>query len=454
MLLTKSERRVLPPLTRAILLGILVGGSFLAFRWSTPFGNMTVARGFLLLALIGMGVGVLRLNNIPRSANPVFGTSLVVLLIVIGGLLYSPAPSTGLAVAGNMVEGMLILFATFFLAQRILHGSSSQIRASVLARLPLWGYLPTGLLGLYQAFQLLIGRRPTIPFLQLARLDESTLNSARTAFGSGLNDFNLDRVAAATGDPATYGIFSAATIGYCLWVQRVRLGRAHALHWIVMFLALCGVILSASVSAFLVLGVVLMCNIPDSFRGWRRLVLSGAVAVGALVVIYEVIPSTQGFVLSAQERFRSEAVGQGSAAAHLSLLSDAWQVFGSHPFLGVGTGGLTFQQYGYEVGFSSVHNVLLLGLAEGGIVLGAALFAFWLSLWRRFVPRAILLPLTAAWLVYLDFNRLPALWAVVGIVAALSWWQGHRRVPAGVGDVVGNDLQPLRRDVVARGRGL
>lgn len=80
-------------------------------------------------------------------------------------------------------------------------------------------------------------------------------------------------------------------------------------------------------------------------------------------------------------------------------------------------------------------------MLEGGVVVAEAtaaglaaqlssLFAFWLSLWRR-LPRAILLPLTAAWLLYLDFNRLPALWVIVGIASVLSGWQRRSFLHAG-----------------------
>ncbi len=406
----------------------------MAFRWGTPIGNMTVARGCAILAVLAMIGGIVGPIRLLTSARPALASSLVVLLVTLAGLLYSPAWSTGLAVAGNIGEALLILFVSLVLAQGVLRGGDSHTRALILARIPLWGYFPTGLLGVYQAFQLLIGERPTIPLLHFARLNENTLNSARTAFGSGLNEFNLDRVAAATGDPATYGIFSAITIGYCLWAKRMRLIRGGSLLRSVICLAFCGVILSASISAFIVLSICLLCNVPNSLGGWRRVVVSGAVAIGALMMLVAVLPAAEGYLLSAQQRVGSEVSGQGSSGVHLSLLSYAWDLFGSHPFFGVGTGGLTYHQFGYEVGYSSVHNVILLGLAEGGVALGVSLFAFWLSLWRRLVPRAILLPLTAAWLLYLDFNRLPALWVIVGIASVLSAWQRRSFLHAAHGE--------------------
>ena len=441
--LKRSRRQTLPIPIRTILLGIFVGGSFLAFRWSTPFGNMTVSRACIVLALIGMSVGLLRTPKVSASVRPALASALAVLLVVTAGLLYSPAPSTGLVAVGNTAEALLILFVSLFLGQGVLrHSSNSRLMASELARVPMWGYLPTGLLGIYQAFQLLAGHRPTIPLLSFARLDGDTLNSARTAFGSGLNEFNLDRVAAATGDPATYGIFSAMTIGYCLWAKRAKLTRADALFRTVTLLAFAGVILSASISAFLVLAVVLLCNIPEGLKGWRRLVAVQSLMVAALLALFHLLPAAQGFLLSAPDRVASEVSGQGSAGAHLTLLSSAWEFFGSHPFLGVGTGGLMYNLYGYDVGFSSVHNTLLIALAEGGVVLGAALFFFWLSLWRRLVPRPVLLALTAALILYLDFNRLPALWAITGTSAALYWWQRRSSVSTSDGAVTTGVYEP------------
>lgn len=407
----------------SLLLAMVLGGSLLAYRWNSPLGNITVARGALLLAIAEIGTGVIRLSVLPPGSPAALASSVALLLLVIGGVLYTPAPSMGVVVAANFVEGIITLFIALLLAYNVVSTSRGHSFALSLARVPLWGYLPTGLLGLHQAFQLLVGSRPTIPFLRYADLDDSTINSARTAFEGGLNEFGLDRVASAMGDPASYGIFSAVVVGYCVWGNRRKLLERNMLFWASVLLASLGVILSASSAAVVVLAVVLLSNLPQTIVAWRRSILAMAYVSGTVALLIGVLPQAQGFLLSSQGRVRAMVRGEGSADAHLSLLRDGWEVFSAYPLFGVGTGGFGFHAYGFDAGFSSVHNTLMLGLAEGGALLGFALTLFWVTLWRNLVPRAILLPVTAAWLVYLDFNRIPALWVILGLTSALLHWQ-------------------------------
>jgi hypothetical protein len=410
-------------LANSLLLAMVLGGSLLAYRWNSPLGNITVARGALLLTIAAMGTGVIRLSVAPPGSPAALASSAALLLIVIGGVLYTPAPPMGIVVVANFVEGVITLFVALLLTYNVVSPSRGHSFALSLARVPLWGYLPTGLLGVHQAFQLLVGSRPTIPFLRYARLDESTINSARTAFEGGLNEFGLDRVASAMGDPASYGIFSAVVIGYCVWGNRRKLLERNVLFWASVMLASFGVILSASSAAVVVLAAVLLSNLPTTIVGWRRSILAVGYVSGTVALLIGVLPQAQGFLLSSQGRVTAVVRGEGSAGAHLSLLRDGWEVFSAYPLFGVGTGGFGFHAYGFDAGFSSVHNTLVLGLAEGGALLGLALILFWVTLWRKLVPHAMLLPVTAAWLVYLDFNRIPALWVILGLTSALWHWQ-------------------------------
>lgn len=414
-------------LANSLLLAMVLGGSLLAFRWTSPLGNITVARGALLLTLAAVGTGVIRLSALPPGSSAVLAPSIALLLLVVGGVLYTPAPSMGVVIVANFVEGITTLFVALLLAYNVVSASRGDAFALSLARVPLWGYLPTGLLGVHQAFQLLVGSRPTIPLLRYAHLDESTINSSRTAFHGGLNEFSLDRVASAMGDPTSYGIFSAVVIGYCVWGNRRKLLSTNMLFWASVLLASLGVILSASSAAVVVLAVVLLSNLPTTIVAWRRSILGMVCVGGTVALLIGALPQAQGFLLSSQGRVSAMFRGEGSADAHLSLLRDGWEVFSAYPLFGVGTGGFGFHAYGYDGGLSSVHNTLVLGLAEGGALLGFALILFWIALWRRLVPHAVLLPVTAAWLVYLDFNRIPALWVIVGLASAL--WQWQKRLP-------------------------
>lgn len=436
-----------PAIVDGLLLGMMVGGSFLAFRWNTPFGNVTIARVFVLAGLIAMGTALLRLHTVPGAASVALGASLAVLLVTVGGLIHTPAAETGLASAANTGEALLTFFLSLLLVHNVVRARSGPGVVSSIARLPMWGYLPTGVLGAYQGFQLLAGGSPTIPFLEYARLHEATLNSARTAFHGGLNEFSVDRIAAAMGDPASYGIFSAAIIGYCLWAWQNKLVAADIVFCLAVLLGVLGVILSASPGAVLVLAVALLCNLPRHVAGWGRSLAGLAVVVGALLLLVTLMPQAERFMSSAQQRATEAATGEGTVGQHVALLGDGWRTFRAHPLFGVGTGGLGYHQHGFDPGFSSVHNTLVLALAEGGVVLGVAVIALWASLWRRLIPGGVLLPVTAAWLLYLDFNRVPALWVVLGVAGGLFSCKERIRRSSRTPDA--DDLSPARPSATA-----
>lgn len=416
----RSRREWLAP--RLIGLAFMLGGSLLAFRWASPLGNITLSRIGVLGSVAFLAVRLRQTALLPRSARPALYLAAAVVGSLTMGLMWTPAPATGVVILGNFMEALLIFVVVVLVATGALRrrGEAAAGTSKMLARIPLWGYLPTGLIGLQQAFQLLRGEYPTVPFLSLANISALSINSSRTSFGTGLNMLGLDRVAAATGDPSTFGIFSAVTLAFILWARRRHVLTQPWLFWIVSALSVIGVVLSASTSALLVLIVALLFNAQASVRSLKQLTVGGVMSALLLVSIVNLVPQAGGFVASARERISGTAEGQGSAVPHLGLLSQAWDVFGNAPVLGVGTGGFSFHQYGYDPGFSSAHNVLWLALAEGGVVLGALIGLFWLLLGWRLVPLGVLAPAIVGWLVYLDFNRLPALWAVLGIAAALN----------------------------------
>jgi hypothetical protein len=410
--------------TTAIIVLEVAGGSLLAFRWPTPIGNLTISR-LGAIAAVGYLIGATR-GRVIRQWSKMYASAFAVICTMAIGLLYSPNLPIGVSQVQNSVEAVVILVATALLVKNVLGPYPSPLSIKSIAKAPILGFLPSGLLGIFQATQLYRGQVPTIPLISLSRLTDASTNSSRTAFNSGLNEFGLDRIAGATGDPSTFGIFCAMTLLYILWLRRNAWVEKSLFLYLACVLSLAGVLLSASGSALLVLVSGLAFFVPRNASAWfrspkRLLQLAIPLAVGWVTV-----PGLQQFFASAQSRISLLIGGQGTAGVHVSLVGYGWSLFLDNLFFGVGAAGLSFHQLGYSVDYSSVHNVLILRLAEGGIVGGLALVWFWVTLGTGVVPKALLIPSIAGWMLYLDFNRLPAIWAILAVSAALLHTQRAR----------------------------
>lgn len=406
-------------LVQALLVVLTAAGTLLAFRWPTPIGNMTVDRALAILLAVAVLIGVLPYLKLPSGSHAALGWSLAMIGVTILGLLYTPAFTTGKAIAGNVVAGVMLFFVTLLLAFGVLRrfaGNAAVLRG--IARAPLWGFLPSGFVAMHQAYQLLRGTRPTIPLISLSRLTEASLNSARTAFGSGLNEFNLDRVAAATGDPPTFGMASAIVVAYALWARGSGFVPPDRFYKATVALAVGCVVISVSVSAILVLSLAVLVHLPKSARAWLRSFRGFCAAAGTVGLLLVLVPAISGFILSAHDKITTFVIGSASTRVHVQLLSDAWGGFVASPLWGLGTGGLAYRQYGVDPGYSSVHNAPLLSLAEQGVIGLIVIVGLFLSL-RRAAPSGLLACVIMAWILYLDFNRLPALWVILAIAAAL-----------------------------------
>jgi hypothetical protein len=104
---------------------------------------------------------------------------------------------------------------------------------------------------------------------------------------------------------------------------------------------------------------------------------------------------------------------------HLALRQFAWHIFSENPLWGVGLGSLSSVYAGTPVAYSSVHNVPLLHLAESGIVGGLGLTVLLVTLYRL-APLPIFVSCLVGWNLYLDLQRLPYVWVVLGILIAFT----------------------------------
>ena len=393
----------------------IFGGTLLAFRWPAPVGNITISRFAALLVLGTLAVSRIAMPILWRRL--MVGASFVVATWATN-VLYSVNPHLGVVQVLDLLEGLIMLFGSARLFMTACRRDSTNA-PRILASAALAGFVPSGILGLYQAALLARGRHPVIPLIGLSRLNAGTVDSARTAFGSGLNQFNLDRVAGATGDPPTFGVICAIAIVFALWLRRQGLLRRRGVVYpIVMATSVVGIVLSASLTAVLVLAVGLASagrlRLPVSALNPFRL---GAAA--ALLGVAATNHAGRGFLLSAKTRIFAFFRGGGSAGDHKLLLSQAWRAWLAHPLLGVGAGSLSSLVLGQQVTFSSVHNTFVLRLAEGGLMGAIALVWYFLRLYRL-SPFALFAPIAVSLCLYEDFDRMPSMWAVLGLGMAVQ----------------------------------
>ena len=408
-------------ISQYVVTALTIGaGGLLAYRWSSPIGSLSLGRVLLLGLALALLPSIARLRW-SKDVLALLAAALSVVASLVVGLLHTDFVRLGVTQVVNTVEAFLLLGVVAMVAQRTATHSKAWV-----GYLPYLGFLPSLAIALVQAVQLVTGRTPTIPLLGLFSLDENTENAARVAFGSGLNNLGIDRVAAATGDPPTFGIMCALLVVYHAWVRRFHYDWAPGLagHGIAL-LGLFGLLLSASTTAIVVLALGLVATYATGPRPEASMTTRGRWSSASLLAILTVIVLvTPGrlFLLAAWERVQALATGQGSGGEHLSLMMGAWDVFSEHPIHGVGTGEGSAAFYGTDVGFSSFHSLFSVTAAEQGGVGLLCLGALLALLVLRFWPAALSVVVIASWAMYLDINRLPYLWALMGVVMVI-----HRR---------------------------
>lgn len=391
------------------------GGLLLAFRWSTPVGNISVSR----VAVVALAARLATQQTDLRRVKP----KVLAAMLYLCALLLSSIETTRFDLAlVNFLNGIeaLLLWIGTSLAALYLVNVKGWPHDSVL-RLPLYGYLPTGLLGLYQAAQLSIGQRPTIPLLNLANPSEGALSASRTAFTWAIEATGIERIAGATGDPATFGIASGLVAVYCVWILSRRSHQGRPFVVLCSVLGVAGVLLSASASAVIILFLGALSLLVSNRKRLSSQALATAVVLLLLCLplirVIDRVPVVGPYTDASTERMLG--VGRGddlSGQGHLALATGALSAFAEHPVRGVGLGAYSSLASGTESNYSSVHSAALLALAEGGIILFAALLFVWITAGAR-VPFSMFFPVAASWIVYLDFNRLPFLWVMVGVMS-------------------------------------
>lgn len=419
--------------TTALAFVTFMFSPMLAYQWQTPLGNITPTRIGILGLFCALSTTLINTRVGRRGATWLFAQGFLLLLLIVG-TAYSVQVTVALTTILNHIEA-----ASLFLLFYILVTGRRWLTPRGAAMLPLYAYLPSGVMALYQAAQLSLGQIPSIPLLSLTDLGSASANAARTAFGNGLDAFGLDRIAAATGDPPTFGILSALVLVYFFWVRSVVDNLPRLRGMLVVAIACAGVVLSQSLSAFIVLGVGIGAQVArkrfgDEYshppagrgRGHRTSALFAGVGL-VMAITIAVVPTAQEFVSAAVARIEAFGQGTGTLGAHLALLGGGLTLFGTSPLLGVGTGAASSLYYGQLVDFSSFHDVLILRMAENGVLGGVAVLLTWLVL-ARYVPFSLMSASLAAWFLYFDWNRLPYIWCLLGVAAALHEVHRDRQV--------------------------
>lgn len=414
----------------------------LAYRWPIGFGNASLSRVAMVILALALVFTPSRVSSSHLVARRILFT-LPLVAVWIASLLYSPQVEIGLRLLIKFLEGFavmaLLIAAGLHLAKTL---------PQTLVAIPGTAFIPTGMIALFQSWQTIRGQIPTIPFLQYASLDEMTQNAARVTFSGNYQSQGVERVAAATGDPPTFGIICALVVVYTLWLRlNKEAPKPSSIANLGAVIAIAGLIMSASISAVLVLVTGLMA------LAWGQRARSGtpsgsilAKALGgiALLVIplylaVQFLPRFQGYWATLALRISNFLSGQESASGHRQLLSGAWDIWSSHPLFGVGAGAGSFEYVGQPVGFSSFHSISAITIAELGLAGFVAMLLALLGLLGRNVPMGIVVSVLVAWNVYLDWNRTPFVWAILGIVVAVQYMISARREQrdwsaGGVGD--------------------
>ena len=132
-------------------------------------------------------------------------------------------------------------------------------------------------------------------------------------------------------------------------------------------------------------------------RGWPRALLLGFVAATVLMLIISLFSSDLGKTvtdvlwpyLDANTSTRLETIEGASTDERIYIINRGLQAFSEAPLFGQGIGST----YAWDVGFS-VHNMIILMLAEMGLVGGAWFVLFVTSLWKYGRPYGVLAALT------------------------------------------------------------
>jgi hypothetical protein len=418
--------------TTALAFVTFMFSPMLAYQWQTPLGNITPTRIGILGLFCALSTTLIKTRVGPRGATWLFAQGFLLLLLIVG-TAYSVQVTVAITMILNHIEA-----ASLFLLFYILVKGRRWLTRRGAAMLPLYAYLPSGAMALYQAAQLSLGQIPSIPLLSLTNLSSGSANAARTAFGSGLDAFGLDRIAAATGDPPTFGILSALVLVYIFWVRSVVDGLPRLRVMLVVAVACAGVALSQSLSALIVLGIGIGAQLarqrfgegyshPQAGRRGGHGTWAMFASVSLFTAITLLVPTAQRFASAALTRIVAFGQGTGTLGAHLALLGGGLSLFGTSPLLGVGTGAASSLYYGQLVDFSSFHDVLILRMAENGVLGGVAVLLTWLVL-ARYVPFSLMSASLAAWFLYFDWNRLPYIWCLLGVAAALHEVHRDRQV--------------------------
>jgi hypothetical protein len=415
--------------TTALAFVTFMFSPMLAYQWQTPLGNITPTRIGILGLFCALSTTLIKTRVGRRGATWLFAQGFLLLLLIVG-TAYSVQVTLAITAILNHIEAAC-LFVLFYI---LVKGRRWLTRRGA-AMLPLYAYLPSGAMALYQAAQLSLGQIPSIPLLSLTSLASGSANAATTAFGTGLDAFGLDRIAAATGDPPTFGILSALVLVYLFWVRSVVDSLPRLRVMLVVAVACAGVVLSQSLSALIVLGIGIGAQLarqrfgegyshPQAGRRGGHGTWALFAGVGLVMAITLVlVPTAPRFVSAALTRIVAFGQGTGTLGNHLALLGGGLTLFGTSPLLGVGTGAASSLYFGQPVDFSSFHDVLILRMAENGVLGGVAVLLTWLVL-ARYVPFSIMVASLAAWFLYMDWNRLPYIWCLLGVVAALH--EAHR----------------------------
>jgi hypothetical protein len=255
---------------------------------------------------------------------------------------------------------------------------------------------------------------------------ESLLRQNRIEHLSGVEfiveNKGLIRNASCFYDPSFYGLYLCFVATFSLYVMYFAQRRTLAFG-ILLLLNIFALFLSTSRSGLIGLGVVLTVS-SAMIQESRKFILTTLLL---MVAMAPVILWATGTQLSDSD-FMDQLISSESTYSRLDLISNGYEVFLRHPFVGGGTEGIL----GPDVLNPSAHIVYLSILAKFGL-LGFAIYgvfifyplAYVLSKGRnlarryRFLILAIYLPLLVMYLLYDYFSFLEFQYLVFGIVYSI-----------------------------------